>query len=152
MLFTAYSLTSAFAQDGSCVTISGASTPLQTPYSVVKPATATADPAQFSSAVATWFISYLNVPNWGVCGEGGELEVHMADAGTTAFVNVAVPTVLGVAERTSSLEMSSTVTTVVTQISRPTHAEGGLSASDKAAIGVAAAIVGLVLLVLGLLL
>lgn len=76
----------------------------------------------------------------------------MADAGTTAFVNVAVPTVLGVAERTSSLEMSSTVTTVVTQISRPTHAEGGLSASDKAAIGVAAAIVGLVLLVLGLLL
>ena len=109
LLFTAYSLTSAFAQDGTCVTNSGAPTPLQTPYSVANQGLVTADSAQYQSAVATWFVTFLDVPDWGICGENGSLAVHMAYADTTAFVNVAVPTTLGVALPGSFESFSSTV-------------------------------------------
>ena len=131
-------MTSAFSQNGYCFTVSGASTPLQTPYSVAKPTTATAKPAEYSSAAATWFVNHLNVPDWGICGENGSLAVHLADAQTTHFVNVAVPTILGAVSRTPLLSSSSTATMIVTQ--SPT-ASAGLSTSAKAAIGVAVPVI-----------
>ena len=143
-------MTSAFAQDGFCNTVSGASRALQTPYSVVQPATATADPTQYSSALATWFVDHLNVPDWGICGKNGSLAVHMADAGTTAVVNVAVPTVLGAVLRTSSSPSSSTVTSA--RVTDSTRASKGLSAEAKAAIGVCVGVGVLALVVPGLIL
>ena len=141
LLFTAYSMTSAFAQDGFCFTVSGASTPLQTPYSVAKPATATAQPVEYSSAVASWFVGHLNVPDWGICGKNGSLAVHLADAKTTQFVDVAVPTVLGAVSRTSLLGPSGTAS-----------ASTGLSTSAKAVIGVAVSIIVLAVVLSGLIL
>ena len=149
LLCTAYSMTSAFAQDGLCTTVSGASTPLQAPYSILKPATATADPTQYSSAVATWFVDHLNVPDWGICGENGSLAVHMANSQTTAFVDVAVPTILGAVSKSSP---TTTATLVVTQSSLPMTGSAGLSATSKAIIGVVVAVVVLTLVILGLLL
>ena len=123
-------MTSAFAQDGFCFTVSGASTPLPTPYSVAKPATATATPAQYSSAAASWFVAHLNVPDWGVCGKSGSLAVHLADATTTQFINVAVPTVLG------AVSPSRTATSALSYSAPSATASTGLSTSAKAAIGV----------------
>ena len=155
MLFTAYSITSAFTQDGSCYTVSGAPTPLQTQYSVAKPAIATAKPAQYSSAVATWFVNFLNVPDWGVCAENGSLAVHLADAETTNTIEVAVPTGLGAVSRRlllSSSSSSSTATLVVSQSKISAQAPTGLSASAKAAIGVAVPVIVLALVLPGLIL
>lgn len=154
VLFTAYSMTSAFTQNGFCFTNSGASSALPTPYSVAKPASATANPTQFSSALASWFVDALKVPDWGVCGADGSLVVHLAGAETTQTVNVAVPTVLGAISRTSSLPSASTSAggLVVTPSSHGTEASGGLSAGAKAAVGVMVAVVVLGLLVLGLVL
>ena len=135
LLFTAYSITSAFAEDGFCFTNSGASTPLKTPYSVAKPATATADLAQYQSAEATWFVHYLDVPDWGICGENGSLAVHMTSADITAFVNVAVQTIFRAALPTSSVFPTNTPSLAFTQSSLPTPASAGLSSGVKAAIG-----------------
>ena len=132
-------MTSAFAQDGFCFTVSGASTPLQTPYSVAKPATATAKPAEYSSAAASWFVGHLNVPDWGICGKNGSLAVHLADAKTTQFVNVAVPTPL--------LSPSSTATLVISPSSST-----GLSTSAITAIGVAVPLIVLAVVLSGLIL
>ena len=140
-------MTSAFAQDGYCFTVSGASTPLQTPYSVAKPATATAKPAEYSSAAASWFVGHLNVPDWGICGENGSLAVHLADATTTQFVDVAVPTVLGAPSRTPLLLSPSSAA-----ISRPTPASSGLSTSAKTAIGVFVPVIVLAVVLSGLIL
>ena len=129
LLFTAYSMTSAFAQAGSCVTVSGAASPLPTPYSIAKPAVATADPAQYQSTLATWFVDLLKVPDWGICGINGSLAVHMANANTTAFVNVAVPTLLGV------VPLANTATVIVTQSALPHSCSTGLGTSAKVAIG-----------------
>ena len=134
-------MTSTFAEDGSCITISGASTALQTPYSVAVPPTATVDPAQYQSAVATWFVNFLEVPDWGVCGENGSLAVHLTNAATTRFVNVAVPTTLGAASRTSLTSPTDTVTSLVTQSSPPKSAPAGLGADAVAVIGVVVAVV-----------
>ena len=152
LLFTAYSMTSAFAQDGSCFTVSGASTPLQTPYSVAKPATATAQPAEYSSAVASLFVDHLNVPDWGICGENGSLAVHLADAKTTQFVDVAVPTVLGAVSRTPLLTPSSTATSVISHSSLSAPTSTGLSTSAKAAIGIAVPVIVLAVVLSGLIL
>lgn len=142
MLFTAYSMTSAFTQNGFCFTVSGASTALQTPYSIAKPATATAKPTEYSSAVATWLVDYLNVPDWGICGEDGSVAVHLADAATTTVVNVAVPTSLGAIPRGPFLSASSSTATVtVPQSPLSAPASTGLSASAKAAIGVAVPVI-----------
>lgn len=141
LLFTAYSMTSTFAQDGFCFTISGASSALQTPYSVAVPPTATADPAQYQSAVATGFINFLEVPDWGVCGENGSLAVHMADAAITRSVNVAVSTTLGAASLASLTSPSNTVTSGVTHSSRPKSGSAGLGADDVAVISVVVAVV-----------
>lgn len=130
-------MTSAFSQDEFCITNSGASTSLQTPYSVAKLATATADPARYQSAVATWFVNYLSVRDWGICGENGSLAVHMANETATSFVDVAVPIV----------SSSETATLVVTQSSLPKPASVGLSSGVKAAIGLVVSVV-----VLGLIL
>ena len=138
-------MTSAFAQDGFCFTVSGASTPLQTPYSVAKPATATAQPAEYSSAAASWFVGHLNVPDWGICGKNGSLAVHLADAKTTQFVEVAVPTVSGAVPL---LSPSSTATLVISHSSAST----GLSTSAKAAIGVAVPVIFLAVVLSGLIL
>ena len=135
-------MTSAFAQDGFCFTVSGASTPLQTPYSVAKPATATAQPGEYSSAAASWFVGHLNVPDWGICGKNGSLAVHLADAKTTQVVNVAVPTPL--------LSPSSTATLVVFP-SSPSSSTG-LSTSAKAAIGVFVPLIVLTVILSGLIL
>ena len=145
-------MTSAFAQDEFCFTISGASSPLPTPYSVAKPATATADPAQYQSAVATWFVNFLDVHDWGVCGENGSLAVHMADANAdaTAFVNVEVPTILGVASPTSLAATSNTASLVGSQSSTLKGASGGLSTRAKAAVGLVVSVVGLALVLPGL--
>ena len=140
-------MTSAFSQDGFCITNSGATTPLQTPYSVAKPATATADPAKYQSAAATWFVNHLGVRDWGICGENGSLAVHMANDSTSAFVDVAVPTVLGVPSPTSFVSPSETTTLVVTQSSLPKPGSVGLSSGIKAAIGLVVSVV-----VLGLIL
>ena len=140
-------MTSAFAQDGFCFTVSGASTPLQTPYSVAKPTTATAKPAAYSSAAASWFVGHLNVPDWGICGENGSLAVHLADATTTQFVDVAVPTVLGALSRTPLLLSPSS-----TAISRPAPASAGLSTSAKAAVGIAVPVIVLTVVLSGLIL
>ena len=145
-------MTSAFAQDGSCFTVSGASTPLQTPYSVAKPATATANPAEYSSAAASWFVGHLNVPDWGICGENGSLAVHMADAKTTQFVNVAIPTVLGAVSRTSPLSPSGTATSVISHSSLSAPASTGLSTSAKVAIGIAVPVIVLGVVLSGLIL
>ena len=152
VLFTAYSMTSAFAQDGFCITNSGASTALQTPYSIAVPATATADPAQYQSAMATWFINFLGVPDWGVCGENGSLAVHMTDAATTRFVNVAVPTILGAASPTSLASPYNTVTLVATQSSRPKSGSAGLGTDAVAVISVVVAVVFLGLVASGMIL
>ena len=149
LLFTAYSMTSAFAQDGSCFTVSGASTPLQTPYSVAKPATATANPAEYSSTAASWFVGHLNVPDWGICGKNGSLAVHMADAKTTQFVDVTVPTVLGAVSRTSLLSPSSTATSHSSPLA---PASTGLSNGAKVAIGVAVPVIVLGVVLSGLIL
>ena len=150
LLFTAYSMTSAFAQDGHCITNSGASTPLATPYSVAKPITATADPAQYRSAVATWFVNFLNVSDWGICGDNGSLAVHMANADTTAVVNVALTTTSGVIISTTSyLSPTSTASLVVSQSSFPTPASSGLSTGIKAAIGLLVSVVVLALMIPG---
>ena len=140
-------MTSAFAQDGFCFTVSGASTPLPTPYSVAKPATATAAEAQYSSAAASWFIAHLNVPDWGICGKNGSLAVHLADATTTHFVNVAVPTVLGAVSPSSS-----TATSAISYSSPSATASTGLSTSAKAAIGVGVPVIVLAVVVSGLIL
>ena len=142
-------MTSAFAQDGSCFTVSGASTPLQTPYSVAKPATATAQPAEYSSAVVSWFVGHLNVPDWGICGENGSLAVHLADAKTTQFIDVAVPTVLGAVPPPSP---SSTATSVISHSSLSAPASTGLSTSAKAAIGIAVPVIVLAVVLSGLIL
>ena len=141
LLFTAYSMTSAFAQNGFCITNSGASSALQTPYSVAVRPTATADPAQYQSAVATWFINFLEVPDWGVCGEGGSLAVHMAEAATTRSVIVAVSTTLGAVSLKSLASPTNTVTLGVTQSSRPNPGSAGLGADDVAVISVVVAVV-----------
>ena len=130
-------MTSAFAQDGFCFTVSGASTPLQTPYSIAKPATATADPAEYSSAAASWFVAHVNVPDWGICGASGSLAVHLADATTTQFVDVAVPTVLAAVSRTSALSFSPSSTATSSRAPVST----GLSTSAKVAIGVAVPVI-----------
>ena len=145
-------MTSAFAQDGFCITNSGASTALQTPYSVAVPPTATADPARYQSAAATWFINFLGVPDWGVCGENGSLAVHMADAATTRSVNVAVPTSVGAASPTSLMSPTNTVTLVVTQSSRPKSGSAGLGADAVAVISVIVALVFLGLVSSGVIL
>lgn len=145
-------MTSTFSRDGYCFTISGASTPLQTPYSVAKPTTATVDPAQYQSAVATWFVSFVDVPDWGVCGENGSLAIHMADADATAVVNVAVQTILGVASPTSFAVPSSTASLVGTTSSVSKSASGGLSTRLKAAIGLVVSVVVLALVLPGLVL
>ncbi len=145
-------MTSTFSQDGYCFTISGGSTPLQTPYSVAKPTTATADSAQYQSAVATWFVSFLDVPDWGVCGDNGSLAVHMADTDTTAVVNVAVQTILGLASSTSFAVSSSTASLVGTTSSGSKSASGGLSTRVKAAIGLVVSVVVLALVLPGLVL
>lgn len=153
MLFTAYSITSAFAQDGSCYTVPGPQTLLQTQYSVAKPAIATAKPAQYSSAVATWFVNFLDVPDWGTCGGNGSVAVHLADAETINTVEVAVPTALGAVSRRPLLPPSpSTATSVVAQSSLSTQASTGLSASAKAAIGVAVPVIVLALVLPGVIL
>ena len=141
LLFTAYSMTSAFAQDGLCTTDSGASTVLQTPYSVAVPPTATTDPAQYQSAVATWFINFLGVPDWGVCGENGSLAVHMIDAATTRSVNVAVPTILGAATPTSLTSPTNILTLKGTQSSHPKSGSAGLGADAVAVISVVVAVI-----------
>ena len=140
-------MTSAFAQDGSCFTVSGASTPLRSPYSVAKPATAPANPAQYSSAAASWFVDHLNVPDWGICGENGSLAVHLADAKTTQFVDVAVPTILGAVPSPSS-----TANSVTSHSSLSAPVSTGLSTSAKAAIGVAVPVIVLTVVVSGLML
>ena len=146
-------MTSAFTQDGFCFTVSGASSTLPTPYSVAKPATATANPTQYSSAVASWFVNYLDVPDWGVCGGDGSLVVHMVDAKTTQVVNVAVPTVLGAGSRTPIVSASNTAGgVVVTPSSVPTRGSSGLSAGAEAAIGVAVVVGVLGILVPGVVL
>ena len=134
-------MTSAFAQDGFCITNSGASSALQTPYSVAVPPTATADPAQYQSAVATLFINFLEVPDWGICGEDGSLAVHMAEAASTRSVNVAVSTTLGAASLTSLASPTNTATLGVTQSSRPKSGSAGLGADDVAVISVLVAVV-----------
>ena len=144
-------MTSAFAQNGYCFTVSGASTPLQTPYSVSKPATATSQPTAYSSAAASWFVGHLNVPDWGICGQNGSLAVHMADATTTQFVDVAVPTVLGAVSRTSS-SLSPSSSTAASQPSLCAPASTGLSTSAKAAIGVAVPVIVLAVVGSGLVL
>lgn len=151
LLFTAYSMTSAFAQNGLCVTVSGASTPLQTPYSVAQLST-NANPAQYQSGAATSFVQFLKVPDWGVCGENGSLAVHMTNTDTTAFFNVAVSTISGVASPTSLLSSSNTAALVATesQLSKP--ASNGLSTRDKAAIGLVVSVVVLALVLPGLIL
>ncbi|KAM0804458.1 hypothetical protein BDR22DRAFT_885711 [Usnea florida] len=141
LLFTAYSMTSAFAQDGSCITNSGASTALQTPYSVAVPPTATVDPAQYQSAVATWFINFLGVPDWGVCGENGSLAVHLTNAATTRSVNVAVSTSLGIASLTSLTSPTNTVTSLATHCSPPKSGPAALGADAVAVISVVVAVV-----------
>lgn len=148
-------MTSAFTQNGFCFTVSGASKALQTPYSIAKPATATAKPTQYSSAVATWLVDYLNGPDWGNCGENGSLAVHLADAATTNIVNVAVPTGLGAISRgpflspsSSSSSPSSTAAVTVSQ----SPSSSGLSTSAKAAIGVAVPVIVLAVLVPALIL
>ena len=145
-------MTSAFSQDGFCATISGASSPLQTLYSVAKPTAATTDPALYQSAVATWFVSFLEVPDWGVCGENGSLAVHLDSADTTAVVNVAVQTTRGASLRTSFASPSSTASLAVTPSSLPTPASTGLSTRAKAAIGLVVSVVVLALILPGLLL
>ena len=152
LLFTAYSMTSAFAQDGFCITNSGASTALQTPYSVAVPPTATADPARYQSAVATWFVGFLGVPDWGVCGENRSLAVHMTNAATTRSVNVAVPTILGAASPTSITTPTNTVTLVVTQSSLPESSSAGLGADAVAVISVVVSVVFLGLVLSGIIL
>ena len=149
LLFTAYSMTSAFAQDGLCFTNSGASTPLQTPYSV---ATATVDPVQYQSAAATWFVNFLEVPDWGICGENGSLAVHMANDNSTAVVNVAVSTVFGAALPTSFQTASNTASLVFPQPSLPTSVSAGLSSRAKAAIGLVVSVVVLAIILPGLVL
>ena len=134
-------MTSAFTQDGFCFTNSGASRALQTPYSVSVPPTATADPAQYQSAVATWFINFLEVPDWGVCGKNGSLAVHMAEAATTRSVNVAVSTIRGAATPTSLTSTTNTGTLIVTQSSRPKSGSAGLGADAVAVISVVVALV-----------
>ena len=145
-------MTSAFAQDGFCITTSGASTALQTPYSVAVPPTATADPAQYQSAVATWFINFLGVPDWGVCGENGSLAVHMADATTTRSVNVPVETSVGAASPTSLASPTNTMTLAVTQSSHPKSGSAGLGADAVAVISVVVAVVFLGLISSGMVL
>lgn len=145
-------MTSAFSQDGFCATVSGASTPLQTPYSIAKPTAATTVPALYQSALATWFVSFLDVPDWGVCGENGSLAVHMANADTTAVINVPVQTTLGVALPTSSASSSSSASLAVTPSSIPTSTSTGLSNRDKAAIGLGVSVVFLALILPGSLL
>lgn len=149
-------MTSAFTQDGSCFTVSGASTALQTPYSIAKPATATAKPTEYSSAVATWLVDYLNVPDWGICGGNGSLAVHLADAATTNVVNVAVPTGLGAISRgpflSASSSSSSTATVLVSQSPPPAPESAGLSASAKAAVGVAVPVIVLAIVLPALIL
>ena len=153
MLFTAYSLTSAFTQDGFCYTVPGPPTLLQTQYSVAKPAIATAKPAQYSSAVATWFVNFLDVPDWGTYAENGSLAVHLAGAETIRVIEVAVPTGLGAVSRRPLLSPSpSTATSVVAQSSLSTQASTGLSASAKAAIGVAVPVIVLALVLPGVIL
>ena len=152
LLFTAYSMTSAFAQDGFCTTISGASTPLQTPYSVARPTAATTNPALYQSAVATGFIDFLDVPDWGVCGENGSLALHMVHAGTTAIVDVAVQTTLGVTLPTSFASPSNTASLTVTPSSLPTSVSKGLSTRSKAAIGLGVSAIFLAVILPGLLL
>ena len=134
-------MTSAFAQDGSCITDSGASTALQTPYSVAVPPTATVDLAQYQSAVATWFVNFLGVPDWGVCGEDGSLAVHLTNAATTRFVNVAVPNSLGAASPTSLTSPTNTVTSLVTQSSPPKSGPAGLGTNAVAVISSFVAVV-----------
>ena len=151
-------MTSAFTQNGFCFTVSGASTSLQTQYSVAKPSTtastnsaiASARLAEYSSAAATWFVNFLNVPDWGVCGANGSLAVHMADddATTTQFVNVAVPTGLGAIFRTPLLASSSSSTSTVGEVA----ASSGLSTSDKALIGVGVPVIVLMVVLPGLIL
>ena len=143
-------MTSAFSQNGFCFTVSGAPRPLQTPYSIAKPATATAKPAEYSSAVATWLVNYLNVPDWGTCGGDGSLEVHLADAETTVSVHVAVPTALGAISRGPLLPPSSSATSVVLPSSHSTTASAGLSMGAKAAIGIAVPVIVLSSVLLGL--
>lgn len=145
-------MTSAFSQDGFCATVSGASTPLQTPYSVVKPTAATTDPALYQSVVATWFVDFLDVPDWGICGENGSLAVYMESADTTAVVNVAVRTTLETALLTSFASPSNTASLAVTPSSLPTPASAGLSTRAKAAIGLVVSVVVLALILPGLLL
>ena len=145
-------MTSTFSQDGFCFTISGASTPLQTPYSVAKPTTATADLARYQSAAATWFVNSLSVPDWGVCGANGSLAVHMADADAIAVVNVAVQTTLGAASPTSFAVPSSTASLVGTASSVSKSGSGGLSTRVKAAIGLVVSVVILALVLPGLVL
>lgn len=145
-------MTSAFAQDGFCTTISGASTPLQTPYSVSKPSSVTADPAGYQSAAATRFVNFLSVPDWGICGEDRSLAVHLATAGTTAVVNVAVTTTLGVEASTSLASPSNTAGLAATQSSLSKPASTTLSTRAKAAIGIAVSVVVLAMIIPGLLL
>lgn len=152
LLFTAYSMTSAFAQNGLCITNSGAPRPIPTPYSVANQGIATADPTQHQSALATSFVHFLNIPDWGICGENGSLAVHMANAETTAFVNVAISTTSGAALPISVLSSSSTASLVATQSSLPTPASTGLTNRDKAAIGVVVSVFFLCLVLPGLVL
>ena len=77
------------------------------------------------------------------------LAVQVANAQTTAFVNVAVLTVLGAISRTSP---TTTATVLVTQFSLPTTSSAGLSPKSKAIIDVVVAVVVLTLVIPGLLL
>ena len=149
LLFTAYSMTSAFSQDGFCATISGASTPIQTPYWVAKPTAATTNPVLYQAAAAARFVSFLDVPDWGICGENGSLAVHMANADTTAVVNVEVQTTLGAALPTYFASPSNTANLAVTTSSLPATASTGLSNRAKATIGLVVSIVLLALLLPG---
>ena len=72
----------------------------------------------------------------------------MANTRTTAFVNVAVPTILGAVSRSSTPSPAATATVVVTQSSLPlTTASVGLSKESKTVIGVVVAVVVLTLVI-----
>ena len=158
ILFTAYSITSAYTLNGLCVTTSGSSISLSPAFSITIPATV--DSTAYSSSVGSLFEDHLG---FSTC-EGNGMQASIVSL--TPLVEVGIgtsspfATLLQVANATSSPLSTNVPTTSPssaphnsssspTIISSAENISPGFSTRDKAATGVVVPVVAIISFILG---
>ena len=143
VVFTAFSVTSAYLSYGVCITTSGSSLSLFPAYTITKPATA--DPTAFRSSATLLLSSRLDFKG---CVGGGQ-EVVTTDL--TQILNS--PTVsVDTFPSTTLVSSASNLTSLgPTTGSAAENVSSGFTTKDKAATGVVIPVVAIISLVLGIL-